>query len=370
MRPVPLFCYAAVTKDAAPVCVLRTGRQCRRWGFYGSIKLISTPSNQAMTTKNQILLYLKEKKGDWVSGEYLSAEIAVTRSAVWKHICKLREEGYLIESSTKKGYLLSKAPQMLNPEEIREGLDTKVFGKRDIFYFKEIDSTNTTAIEVATQGAPEGTLVVSETQTKGRGRKGRDWFSPLQEGIYMSLILRPNISPIESSRITLLAAVTLAETLLSLTSLEITIKWPNDILVNRRKIAGILIEIRTEMDAINYMVVGLGVNVNTARFPEDLREKATSIFLETGRPFPRVRLLREFLRWFEKYYEELRRIGFESIIKKWKELSDIIGREIRVEAMDRSYMGTAQDIDNDGVLILMDNQGRFHRIFSGDVTYL
>jgi len=231
-----------------------------------------------MSTKDQLLLYLKERKGDWVSGEALSNKIAVSRSAVWKHICKLREEGYVIESSPKKGYLLRKAPDLLFPNEIREGLDTKVFGKRDIVYFTETDSTNTRAKDLAARGAPEGTLVISERQTKGRGRKGRSWFSPSQGGIYTSLILRPSISPSEAPKITLLSAVVVAETLRSLTGLSAIIKWPNDILINGKKIAGILTEMSTEMDAIDYIVVGLGLNVNTPDFPDDIREKATSIF--------------------------------------------------------------------------------------------
>ena len=323
-----------------------------------------------MSTKDQVLLYLKERKGDWISGESLSNKIAVSRSAIWKHICKLKEEGYVIESSPKKGYLLQKTSHMLLPHEIREGLDTKVFGKRDIVYFKETDSTNTKAKDLAVRGAPEGTLIISEKQTKGRGRKGRNWFSPSQQGIYISLILRPTIPPSEAPKITLLTVVAVAETMLSLTQLEVSIKWPNDILVNGKKIAGILTEISTEMDAIDYIVVGLGLNVNTPSFPDDIREKATSIFIETGRHFPRVRLIREYLKWYEKYYEILKKIGFEPIIKRWKGLTNIIGHQIIVEMIDRKYMGVVQGIDKDGVLILKDSKGTSHRIFSGDVTLM
>lgn len=323
-----------------------------------------------MSTKDQLLLYLKERKGDWVSGEALSNKIAVSRSAVWKHICKLREEGYVIESSPKKGYLLRKAPDLLFPNEIREGLDTKVFGKRDIVYFTETDSTNTRAKDLAARGAPEGTLVISERQTKGRGRKGRSWFSPSQGGIYTSLILRPSISPSEAPKITLLSAVVVAETLRSLTGLSAIIKWPNDILINGKKIAGILTEMSTEMDSIDHIVVGLGLNVNTPSFPDDIREKATSIFIETGKHFPRVRFIQEYLKWYEEYYEIFKRTGFEPVIKRWKELTNIIGQRITVEMVSKKYSGEVQDIDKDGVLILKDNKGKSHRIFSGDVTLI
>jgi BirA family biotin operon repressor/biotin-[acetyl-CoA-carboxylase] ligase len=323
-----------------------------------------------MSTKDQLLLYLKEGKGDWVSGEALSNKIAVSRSAVWKHICKLREEGYVIESSPKKGYLLRKAPDLLLPNEIREGLETRVFGKRDIIYFTETDSTNTRAKDLAVRGAPEGTLVISERQTKGRGRKGRSWFSPSQGGIYISLILKPSISPSEAPKITLLTAVVVAEALRSLTGLSAIIKWPNDILIDGKKVAGILTEMSTEMDAIDHIVVGLGLNVNTPDFPVDIRDKATSIFIETGKHFPRARFIHEYLKWYEEYYEIFKRIGFEPIIKRWKELTNIIGKRITVEMISKKYSGEVQDIDKDGVLILKDNTGKSHRIIFGDVTLM
>ncbi len=323
-----------------------------------------------MSTKNQLLSYLKESNGSWVSGESLSNKISVSRSAVWKQICKLREDGYVIKSSPKKGYLFQKSPDMLLPDEIREGLQTRVFGKKKIVYFKEIDSTNTRAKDLATKGAPEGTLVVSEKQTKGRGRKGRNWFSPSQGGIYTSLILRPRIPPNEAPKMTLLTAVAVAETLHSLTQLNANIKWPNDILINEKKIAGILTEISTEMDAIDYIIVGLGININTPHFPDDIQVKATSVLIETGKHFPRIKLIKEYLKRYEDYYETFKRTGFEPILKRWKELTNIMGRKIIVEMIDKKYIGEVQDIDSEGVLILKDNSGKHHRISSGDVTFM
>lgn len=323
-----------------------------------------------MSVKNKLLSYLKERKGNWVSGEALSNKIAVSRSTVWKHICKLREEGYVIKSSPKKGYLLRKAPDLLLPDEIRDGLDTKIFGKRDIAYFTETDSTNTRAKDLAVRGAPEGTLAVCEKQTKGKGRKGRTWFSPSQGGVYISLILRPTISPSEAPKITLLTAVVVAETLRPLTGLNVIIKWPNDILINGKKIAGILTEMSTEMDAIDHIVVGLGLNVNTPDFPDDIKEKATSIFIETSKHFPRVGFIQEYLKWYEKYYEIFKKTGFEPVIKRWKELTNMIGKRITVEMISKKYSGEVQDIDKDGVLILRDNKGKSHRIIFGDVTLM
>ena len=323
-----------------------------------------------MSTKDQLLASLKEKKGEWVSGEALSKQLAVSRTAIWKHICTLREEGYGIESSPKKGYLLHKISDLLLPNEIREGLDTKVLGRQSIIYFDQIDSTNTKAKELASRDAPEGTIVVAEQQKKGRGRKGRTWYSPSQGGIYLSLILKPHISPGDAPKMTMLTGVVVAEILLKLTQCNINIKWPNDILVNGKKIAGILTEMSTEMDVIEYIVVGLGMNVTTPRFPEDIKDKATSLLIETGKYFPRIIFIREYLKWYEKYYEIVKNIGFEPVIRRWKELSNIIGNMVIAEVSGRKYVGEVHDIDNDGILILKDENRNLHRIFSGDVTLI
>lgn len=323
-----------------------------------------------MVTKNKLLLCLKEQKGDWVSGELISNRLSVSRTAIWKHVCKLKADGYVIESSPKKGYLLSKAPDLLLADEVQEKLNTSVFGKKDIIHFQETDSTNTRAKDLASNGAPEGTVVIAEKQTKGRGRRGRDWFSPVGDGIYASLILRPAISPVRAPKITLMAAVAVAESLLSLTQLDVRIKWPNDILINGRKIAGILTEISTEMDRVDYIVVGLGLNVNTSfeSSSGEVKERATSILVETGKRFPRIKLIRTYLQLYEKYYEMFNKSGFEPIMSRWKELANILGQRIVVDTIGKKYIGEVLDVDDDGVLIMKDDQGTIHRIFSGDVT--
>jgi BirA family biotin operon repressor/biotin-[acetyl-CoA-carboxylase] ligase len=213
-------------------------------------------------------------------------------------------------------------------------------------------------------------LIVAESQTRGRGRRGRSWFSPPGEGITTSIILRPPISPNEAPKLTLMASVAVAETLLSMTSLNVNIKWPNDILVNGRKIAGILTEISTEMDRIDYVVIGVGVNVNTPHenLPPAIRNTATSVLMETGKPFPRIVLLRAYLEWLEIYYETFTTKGFDPVMKRWKHLSDIIGRRIRVDLIDRVRIGEVMDADKDGFLILRDDEGTLERIISGDVT--
>ena len=216
----------------------------------------------ATNTRHHLLVSLKEAHGNWVSGEELSRKLGVTRTAIWKQACSLRNEGYIIDSSTRKGYMLREALDRLLPAEIGASLRSKRLGHRIVFE-KEVDSTNRLARDLAISGAVEGTLVVAETQTGGRGRKGRKWFSPPGEGIYVSLVLRPRFQPAEAPKMTLLAGVALAETLIPAVPSRVTIKWPNDVLAGGKKIAGILIEISTQIDAIDYMVVGVGLNVNT-----------------------------------------------------------------------------------------------------------
>lgn len=323
-----------------------------------------------MTTKDQLLLFLKERKGTWVSGEFLSNCMGVSRSAIWKQVSRLRKEGYEIESSPKKGYVLKGASGLLLPQEIREGLGTCIFGKEKIWYLSETDSTNTRAKELAAAGAPEGTLIVSETQIQGRGRKGRWWFSPPKTGIYVSMILRPLMPPVEAARITLLTGVAVTEALRSLIPEGIYIKWPNDILINGRKVAGILTEISTEMDAIEYMVVGLGINVNTVVFPARIRDAATSIRREAGKPFSRAEILRLYLRHFERLYHTLNRTGFNPVMRRWKEFSKDIGTRIAVKTIGGTIVGEIRDFDDDGALLLEHDGGKTDRIISGDITYI
>ena len=325
-----------------------------------------------MSTKQQLLIYLKEGKDTWVSGEYLAHKMAISRTAIWKHVHHLKGDGYVIESSPKKGYLLRQPSDLLLVNEIQEGLNTGIFGRGHIAYFRETDSTNLRAKLLASDGAPEGTVVVAESQTRGRGRRGRNWFSPSGGGIYTSIILRPSITPNEAPKLTLMASVAVAEALLSMTSLNINIKWPNDILIKGKKIAGILTEISMEMDRIDYIVIGVGINVNTHRksLPPDIHDIATSIFMETGKPFPRIALLRAYLEWLEIYYDTFKTRGFEPVMNRWKNLADIIGHRVSVDMIDRMRVGEVLDVDKDGFLILKEDGGNMERIISGDVTLI
>jgi len=325
-----------------------------------------------MSTKSQLLTYLKARKGRWISGESLSNILSISRSAVWKHINKLRREGYGIESFPKKGYRFYHSPDLLLVEEIREGLTTALVGQKDIIYFKETDSTNLRARDLADKGAPEGTVVISENQTRGRGRRGRDWFSQVGKGIYASIILRPSIPPSEAPKIVIMASVAGAETLVREAGVDATIKWPNDLLVNGKKIAGILIEIGSELDRIHYLIVGIGLNVNIPAdcFPADLKERATSILVEREIPLSRVHLIRGFLQWFEYYYDVMQAGRFDEILLRWNHYSDIVGRRVMIDVSGEKYTGVVSHVDHNGVLVVMDTAGTEQRIFSGDVRII
>jgi len=324
------------------------------------------------STRYKLLSLLKNSKGEWLSGEALSSELNVSRAAIWKNITSLKEEGYVIESVTRKGYCLMDAPDLLLKNEIQEKLTAKIFGAGEIVHFHETDSTNSRARELAERGSPEGTVVVAEKQTVGRGRKGRSWFSDDKGGIYMSIILRPLLSPGDTAGITLMTAVALAEALLSIAPIDVKIKWPNDILVNGKKLSGILTEMDAGMDSVNYIIVGVGINVNADidNFPDEVREVATSISAETGMKLSRNDVICAFLERLEFYYESSRKEGFASVIEKWKSLSDIIGRPVRVDVVNGSFTGRVADIDPSGILVLEDKDGNTKRIISGDVTIM
>lgn len=326
----------------------------------------------SMDTRGELLAGLKQGLGGWVSGQSLSERLSITRSAIWKQVKALKDDGYVIEASPRKGYRLCEVPDLLLVREIRNGLTAEVFGRKDIRYFRQTDSTNLRARELAARNAPEGTVVIAEEQTQGRGRRQRSWYSPPRQGIYVSLILRPAIPPTEAPRITLLTAVAVADALMSLMPLAVRIKWPNDILVRGKKIAGILTEISTGMDAIDYIVIGLGVNINIPAigFPEELRPVATSILIETGAPAIRSPFLCRYLECFEHYYDIFRTQGFDPVMRRWKELSEMQDSRIRVDMIDRQHVGTVAGFDRDGFLILRNDEGESIRIFSGDVTIL
>lgn len=327
-------------------------------------------SSGVIQVKSEILSLLKKSQPGFVSGEELSSTLNVSRTAVWKHINALREDGYSIESHPRVGYRLVSVPDRLYPDEITAGLKTRVLGK-SVVYFAQIDSTNNAAKELAAAGVPEGTVVVAEEQTGGRGRLGRTWYSPAGVGIWLSAILRPDINPLDAPKITLITAVALARTLALYPGVTPGIKWPNDILVEGRKIAGILTEMNAELDRVNFIVLGIGINVNTnsVEMPDELSKIATSLQIVTGRRVDRLGLITKMLANLEELYFMFIEGRFPSIIREWKEFSVTLGQTVRiVNPKGDMIEGLAQDLDNDGALILKTGHGR-KRITAGEILF-
>jgi len=319
--------------------------------------------------RQAILELLKEHRENFVSGEEISRKFGISRTAVWKHINRLKEEGYDIESVTKLGYKLKGIPDTLLPEEIKSRLQTKLIGQ-NIYYFSEIGSTNYYCKALGDKGVSEGAIVIAESQQSGRGRFGRTWISPPQKGLYFSLLLRPRITPQEASRLTFLAAVTVADVLDTHFNLKAGIKWPNDLLHKGKKFAGILLEMKAEAERIDYLVLGIGINVNNKpeEFSGDLAETATSLFIEKGVAISRVELLTTIINGLEKAYFDYLNNGFCKVLELWKKYNITLGKTVTVTNWQTNWSGLAKDIDPNGGLILVLPDGTEKTVYSGDIT--
>jgi len=313
---------------------------------------------------DKILNMFRSSNGEFISGEDISEKIGVSRAAVWKHIEQLRKDGYEITGEPHVGYRLIGTPDKLIPEELSYKLDTKAIGRK-IYSYESTDSTNDVAHRLARSGSPEGTAVFSESQSKGRGRMGRHWVSPKGKGIYFSFILRPDVPPAEAPKITLMSAVGVAIAIRNITHLGALIKWPNDILVNDRKVVGILTEMSAEVNTVSYIVLGIGINVNTSR--SDLPKEATSLKSEAGAELSRVDLAREVLRELDRQYRVFNEKGFEKIIDEWKGLSHTLGEEVKITCHGRKIEGTAVDLDMSGTLVVRLDNGFMEHVTAGDV---
>ena len=318
----------------------------------------------------EILQLLREHSSTFLSGEEISRRLKVTRTAVWKRIQRLRTLGYEIEASTRLGYRLIRSPDLLTPSEVKPLLTTKWMGKT-IHYFHSIDSTNSKAYQLAIQDAEEGEVVIAELQVKGRGRLGRRWFSPAFLNLYLSVILRPQIPPHQASLITLMAAVATANAIEKYSGLLPLIKWPNDILIRDRKVAGLLNEIHSEMDRIHFVILGIGVNLNMdgKMFSKEIRGVATSLKREMGQTISRKAFLQSLLEELESWYEIFLKEGGAPVLKAWRDRAKIEGKRVRVTSFGETLSGVAVDIDSDGAMILETKDGKRKRIVAGDVEY-
>ena len=316
--------------------------------------------------RQDILDFLIQHKDEFVSGQQISEQLGISRTAVWKHIRVLKQRGYVIESYTRKGYCLREAPELLSEQAIEEGLSTKVVG-RHIVYRERVDSTNNVAKKLADEGAPEGTIVVAEEQTGGRGRINRLFLSPFAKGVWFSLILRPNIPPMEVSKMTLLAAVAVARAIRHHGLTDCGIKWPNDILVKGRKMVGILTELNGSAEKVNYIIMGIGVNtgITAEDLSKDLQPIVTS-FAREGVRVSRPALLETLLKEIEGLYQTVCRDGFAPVLAEWRALSCMLGQDVTVTSIDKTFSGKAVDIDENGNLLVATPEG-VEVVMAGDI---
>ena len=321
---------------------------------------------------NQDLVRLfHENRGRFLSGEELAGNLGVSRTTVWNHIRTLKKLGYQFTAHTHIGYKLVAVPDRLLPEEISLRLKTRFLG-RPVHYYDEVASTNDVALELAAGGAPEGTAVVAENQTKGRGRFGRNWFSPPGKNLILSLVLRPSFAPGRVSQLGITAAVSAAVCLHRIFELPARIKWPNDVYIRGKKAGGILTELRAELDRIHHAVVGIGLNLNLQKeeIPTNLRPNCTSTRIETGEKCDRIEVTVRLLEELEKRYRRLLREGFSPIIDDWMDLSLTLGRRIEAVSEGRKLTGYPTGLDEDGGLLIRLDSGVTKKVSGGDITIL
>ena len=324
-----------------------------------------------MSLDAQILKALRASGDKPVSGADLSSQLGVSRAAVWARVEELRSLGYEIEASPHLGYKLVGVPDVLHADDLISRLGkTRVIG-RDIRVFQETTSTNDIIEKLARDGVKEGVVVFAESQTKGRGRLGRKWASPAKKGLWFSLLLRPDLRPHETTQLTVASATALRRAIEAQSGLEPEIKWPNDILVHGKKVAGILTEMNAEVDRVKYVIVGIGVDVNLSQrdFPPELKKIATSLKIETGKAVSRAELAVNILRELDIDYQRVRANDFDEVAEEWEKHCATIGEEVVIRTGPREIRGRAESLAEDGALLLRTEHGRPERIVGGDVTY-
>ena len=322
------------------------------------------------TDKSDILALLRNSR-DYVSGQQLCTQFGVSRTAVWKAINQLKEDGYQIEAVSHKGYRLLESPDILSESEILSRLTTDWAG-RTLHYFNETGSTNIDAKRYAEEGEPHGTTVVANMQSAGRGRRGRLWQSPAGSAIYMTILLKPQFVPDKASMLTLVMALSVADAIVEATGLSAGIKWPNDVVVNKKKVCGILTEMNAELDYIQYVVIGVGINVNNSspeEFPEEIRQTATSLKIESGMQISRAVLLERVLAHFEKNYDIFTRtLDLSALMEAYDARLLNLNAEVRVLDPKGEYTGIARGINPAGELLVEKENGEVAPVYAGEVS--
>lgn len=318
--------------------------------------------------EDKILNELKKNK-DYISGEYLSLTLNVSRTAIWKHIKNLKLKGYIIEGISNKGYKLISSPDLLNKSELSSLIKTSNLGK-NIIYFDEIDSTNIKAKELAQKNIKDGSIIIAEKQNLGSGRFNRKWSSP-NGGLWFTLVLRPTLPPNEAPKITQIAAASIYKTLADM-NIEVSIKWPNDIILNNKKICGILAEMKCDMDSVHYLTLGIGMNINIDEddFDEATKSIATSLKIQFNKTFNRSQLLAAFLQHFEiLYYKFVNELDLAETISICRNNSTLFGKQAKLITYNNEEIVTCISLSDTGDLIVRDSLGKQRAVLTGEISF-
>jgi BirA family biotin operon repressor/biotin-[acetyl-CoA-carboxylase] ligase len=315
-----------------------------------------------------LLTLLSENATIVISGARIAREIGVSRSTVWRWVERLRELGVRVKGQQSAGYFLEKVPDILTPDLLRKRMKGKLFGKR-VYHFFKTDSTNRVAMELGYAGEPEGAVILAEEQTAGRGRSGRSWHSERGAGLYVTLLLRPRLSPVQAPLLTMLAGLSAHSAIQAQTGLSAELKWPNDILMDGKKVGGILTEMHAEPTQVRFVIVGIGINTNQEKFPGDIASVATSLRKESGRTHSRLELLVRLLNEFESDYNRFLREGTRYVVDRFERVSSFAnGKRVRVETGFETYFGTTAGLTSDGLLQVKREEGPVTMVVAGDVT--
>ena len=330
-----------------------------------------TKESLAGTTDRRLaglLTLLVENATIVISGSRIAKEIGVSRSTVWRWVERLRGLDVRVKGQTATGYFLEQVPDILTPDMLKQRLRGSLFGKR-VFHFFKTDSTNRVALDLGHAGEQEGVVVLAEEQTAGRGRAGRKWHSERAAGIYVTLLLRPKLAPVQAPLLTMMAGLSAHSAVQALTGLAVDLKWPNDLLILGKKLGGILTEMHAEPGQIRFVIVGIGLNVNQERFPGELANIATSLHAETGKPQSRMELLVRLLREFESDYNRFLREGVASVVARFESISTYArGKRVRVTNGTESYVGTTAGLGPEGLLQVERDGGQIMTVIAGDVA--
>lgn len=322
------------------------------------------------STRNKLIKLLAENEEKYISGQYLSEQLNISRSAIWKHMNELKKDGYEIEGKAKKGYRIISYPNKLSENTVSWGLETKWLGKT-IIHRESIPSTQRLAHELALDGAKHGTIVIADEQTKGKGRTDRTWHSEKGKGIWMSIILRPTILPYLAPQLTLLTATVLANVLDEYANIKPQIKWPNDILIDGKKMAGILTEMQAEQDKVLYVIIGMGININQIQtdLPEDIKTRATSLKMETDKNWDMLPIIQQIIQTFELKYTHYIDHGFNQVKQTWENYGFKLNERLQIKTGNKVWEGVFLGIAEDGALVAKKETGAIEKVYSAEIAW-